>query len=554
MAVPGPGMVAALGWLPLWQVLVAVAAAASLLALRRVAGPGGGWAVLVRRRLILGVPWGTLLTMLVVLAVYLFLQGGLGHWHAPVVVSFRAWSYFYPLGVLAAGLSHAGPGHLTGNLLGALVFGSLAEFAWGHFPTERGAASFGGLRTNPYVRMLAVPVVAVLAAVFTGLFGLGPVIGFSGVVFAMAGFSLVRLPVATVVALAVADVLDVVYRALLAPVITASGGPSFSTPWWAGIAIQGHALGLFLGIVAAVLVVHRRGDRPPAGRVWLAALAFAVAQGLWAVYAYQGGQYVLYRAGGVALAFLLATLVTAGVAASGRTLIARIDLSRREAAVGLLGCFLLALALVGVPYNLVTPAPADPPADAVEVRDYTVFYAEDVPNQLVAGFEVDVPGFETSNVTASGVIVTSQRRAIWWEQVSTARLAFTGQQRVRVGGVGWRGSVVANRSGWSTAGGPVAYRVTLHRPGEPPRVAFRSEPATADPTIAGRNVTVAPAGDGDGFVVRVDRANRTLGQAPLPSGNSSVRVAGLVLERDGRSLYAVRNDTRVRVAVRERYQ
>ncbi len=547
-------MVAVPGWVPAWQALVVVAAVASLVALRLLAGPGGRWRVAVRRRLLLGVPWGTLLTVLVVLGTYLFLQGGLGHWHRPVVVPFRAWSYFYPLGVLTAGLAHAGPGHLTGNLLGTLVFGSLAEYGWGHFPTERGSSSFGSLRSNPYARVLAVPVVAVLAAVFTGLFGLGPVVGFSGVVFALAGFSLVRLPVATVVALVVGDVLDVFYLSLLNPVITGSGGTSFTTPWWAGVAIQGHALGVFLGVVVGAVLVHRRDAAPPAARVWLAALAFAVAQGLWAVYAFRGGRYVLYRAGGVALAFVLAALVTAGVTASGATLVDRIDLSRREAAVGLLVCVLLALSLVAVPYNLLTPAAGDPPDDAVAVRDYTVYYAEDVPNRLVAAFDVDVPGFETSNVSASGVIVTSDRRDIWWEQVSTARLAFAGQHRVRVGGVGWRASVVANRSGWSAVGGPTAYRVTLRRPGDPPRVAFRSEPAAAEPTVAGRNVSVAPAADGDRFAVRVRRDNRTLGRAPIPTGNASVRVGGLTLTRDGRGLFAVRGETRVRVAVRERYQ
>jgi len=547
-------MVAVPGWLPVWQLGLVAAALASLVALWYLARPRGRWGIVARRRLLLGVPWGTLLTVLVVLCVYLFLQGGLSNWYNPVVIPFRAWSYFYPLGVMTAGLSHSGAGHLIGNLLGTIVFGTLAEYAWGHFPTERGSSSFTSLRTNPYARVAAFPAAAVAAAVFTAAFGLGPVIGFSGVVFALAGFALVRLPVATVVALAAGDAVDIFYRAMLNPVVTASGSPSYSTPWWAGVAIQGHAVGLFLGVVLAGVLVYRRDSSPSAGRVWLATLAFAAAQGLWAVYAFQGGRFVLYRAGGVALSFLLAALVAGGVTASGRPFVSRIELSRREAAFGMLVCVLLALALVAVPYNLLTPAVSDPPAEAVEVRDYTVYYAEDVPNRLVGAFDVDIPGFETSNVTASGVIVASEERGIWWEQVSKGRLAFAGQRTVRVGGVGWREAVVVNRTGWTAVGGATTYRITLRRQGGEPQVAYRADPATAEPTVAGRNVTLAPADGTDGFEVRVGRNDSTLGRGPIPPVNESVRVGGLTIEREDRRLFAVRNDTRVRVAAKEQYQ
>lgn len=547
-------MVAVPDWLPLWELVVVVAVVASVAALWWLARPRGRWGVAVRRRFVLGVPWGTALTVGVVLGFYLFVQGGWNHWFRPVVLPFRAWSYFYPLGVLTAGLAHAGSNHLVGNLLGTVVFGTIAEYAWGHFPTDRGTTTFASLRTNPVARVLAFPVVAVLAAVVTGAFGLGPVVGFSGVVFAFAGFGLVRYPVVTVVAIAAGNVVDLLYRALNDPVVVASPGPSFSGPWWAGIAIQGHALGLFLGVVVAAAVLWRRGESPPAGRVWLAALAFTVSKGLWAVYTFRGGStFVLYRAGGLALTFLLAALVTAGVAASGRDLVARIDLSRREAAVGLLVCVLLALAVVAVPYNLLTVGNPDVgQADgAVEVRDYTVYYAEGVPHQLVAAY--DVPGIDSAtNVTASGVIVVNPERGIWWETVSKDRLAFTGRARVRVGGVGWREVVVADRTGWTTVGGPATYKVFLHRAGGDPQLAFMADPATAAPTVAGRNVTVAPRTRGFGVVV--SRNDSTLGRAPMPARNASVRVGGLRLVHRGQALYAVHNDTRVQVASEETYQ
>jgi len=525
----------------------AVLSVAVLLALAK---PGGRWGVRLRRRFVLGVPWGTLLTVCVVLSVYLLVQGGLDHWYRPTTIPFRAWSYFYPLGMLTAGLSHVGPGHLVGNLIGTVVFGSLAEYAWSHFPTRRGTASFATWRANPFVRIAAVPVVAIAVAVTSGLFGLGPVIGFSGVVFAYAGFALVRYPVATVVLLVAGDLVRLAYRSLLDPVVSASGSVGYSTPWWADIAIQGHALGLFTGFGLAVLLFRTRDDLPTPGRIWLGAAAYAASQGLWAVYLFEGGDsYTLYRAAGLGLVFLLAALVTAAATASRRNLVARIDLSRREAAVGLLFAVLFALALAAVPYNIVTVGDVAPDASSVEVRDYTVFYAEDVEDEYVAAY--DFPVYDAGSVTTSGVIVTSGQRQVWYTAVSKGRLAFAGERTVRVGGLGWRDAVVANRTGWNVVGNRTAYAVRLRHDGTE-TFAFASNASRAEPTVAGRNVTIRP-GD-DGFTVAVSRRNETLGTAPVPQANVSVRVGGLTLRRNGTRLFAERNATSVRVATREQYR
>jgi membrane associated rhomboid family serine protease len=515
-----------------------------------LAKPGGRWGIRLRRRLVLGVPWGTLLTVGVVLAVYLFVQGGLDHWYRPTTIPFRAWSYFYPLGILTAGLSHVGPGHLIGNLIGTVVFGSLAEYAWSHFPTGRGDASFATWHANPFVRIAAVPVVAVAVAVASGLFGLGPVIGFSGVVFAYAGFALVRYPVAAVVLLAAGDLVGLAYRALLDPVVGASGSVGYSTPWWADIAIQGHALGLFTGFGLAVLLFRARGDLPSPGRIWLGAAAYAASQGLWAVYLFEGGDsYTLYRAAGLGLVFLLAALVTAAAAASRRDLVARIDLSRREAAVGLLFAVLFALALAAVPYNVVTVDDVAPDDGSVEVRDYRVFYAEDIEDEYVAAY--DFPLYDAGSVTTSGVIVTSGERQVWYTAVSRGRLAFAGERTVRVGGIGWRDAVVANRTGWNVVGNQSVYSVRLRHDGAE-TFAFASNASRAEPIVAGRNVTIRPSDDG--FTVAVSRRNRTLATAPVPPANVSVRVGGLTLRRNGTRLFAERNGTSVRVATREQYR
>lgn len=532
-----------------WQAFVLLSVSASAVIVWRLARPRGEWGARLRARFVLGVPWGTLLTVGLVTAVYLLVQGGLWHWRRPVVIAFRAWSYLYPLGIVTAGLSHAGPGHLIGNLLATVTFGVLAEYAWGHFPTERGASTFSSLRTNPYARIAAVPAVAVLGAIYSGAFALGPVIGFSGVVFALAGFALIRYPLTTLVLLALGDAVSLVYRALQNPQVFAEASPSFQTPWWANIAIQGHSIGLLAGIVVAVVLFHRRNEVPSPARLWAGVVGFSAAQGLWAVYLILGnGRFVLYRGLGISLVLLLGAMIAAAVASSDRVVASTIDLSWRDLGVILVASVFLALSAVAVPFNLMEVGSGAVPSNAttVEAGDYTVFYAENVENPLVAA--VDVPGYNGSTVRQSGVIVVSRQREIWSTAISTQRLAFEGRSVVVLGGPGWRERVVATRAGWSVVGGPSTYKVFLKPSNEPRRLAFTASNATAEPVIDGRNVSIVPTRRG--FAVRVSRDNETLGTAPIPKGNASASAGGLEFVREGDKLFAVGNDSRVRVASR----
>ena len=534
-----------------WRVGLLLAALVGALVLVRLARPGGRWGRALRRRFVVGVPWGTLAVVGIVLGVYLFLQGGWESWYRPLVIPFRAWSYFYPLGMLTAGFAHTGTNHLIGNLLGTLAFGTLAEYAWGHFPTERGSATFSSLRTNPFARVGAFVLGSLAVGVLTAVFSLGPVIGFSGVVFAYAGFALVRYPLGTLVVVLAGGFVDLAYRAIRRPTLISEAQPRFSSPWWADVAIQGHAVGLFVGVVLATLLVRRRGVRPNPAHLFLAALLFAVDRGLWAVYTFLGGsRFELFRAGGLALVLLLAGLVAAAPTASPRTLVGRIDLRSHEAAIGLVLAVLIALSVVAVPYNLlaVTGGGGLEDATGVEVRDYTVYYAEGVTDRLVSA--VDVPGINTS-VRTSGVIVVSEARGIWWTAYGRSEIAFAGERRVRLGGLGWRESVVVNRTGWSVVGGPTTYKVSLRAPGAEPRLAWSADPSTAEPTIGGRNVTVYPVDDGFGLLV--SRANVTLGRAPVPAVNGSVEAGGLTVTNTEGKLFAAANGTRVRVANRETY-
>lgn len=521
------------------------------------------WGKTLRGRFAMGVPWGTLLAATVVLVVYLFVQGGFEHWYRPTVIPFRAWSYFYPLGILMSGFAHVGPGHLIGNLTGVLTLGTVAEYVWGHFPTEGGTATFSSLETNPWARALGFAGGILAMGVVTGVFSLGPVIGFSGVVFALAGFALVRYPLATVLALVGADALEVMYRALVSPTVVREARPQFVMPWWAQIAIHGHALGLLIGVLAGAGLLWYRGVRPSPLRLWVGGLLVAVEQSLWAVYWFRGSStFVLFRGFGTGLVFVLAALITVGITASDRSLIphgwalgrfpiSRLDVGRRTAALAVVLLVTVALAGVAVPTNLTT-VDDTPPGDAsIPVRDYTVTYTEGVTNQQV--FVINVSAFgETTKVPTSGVIVTNGKREVWTTTVTKARLAFAGRATVRLGGLGWRSTIHVRRTGWTVTGGPAVYKVHLRRDGERSRVTFTSDPAEAGPVIAGHNISLAPAERE--FTIVVSRNNTTLARAPIPDVNGTVTLGGITFRRHENRLVAIHDGTRVEIASEETYR
>jgi hypothetical protein len=376
------------------------------------------------------------------------------------------------------------------------------------------------------------------------------VIGFSGVVFAYAGFALMRYPLGVVVALFAGRVVGLLFNAFQSPTAVAVGREQFVRPSWVGIALQGHLLGLFLGaLVGALLIRSRDADERPDGvRLWAGVLLFAVAQNLWTVYVPLGGErYRLFRAVGAAFVLLLAALLSGAALSSDRRLIGRIDLRYREVALGLTMSVLLALALVAVPLNLFTvdDGPDVEAEGGMTAGDYTVQYAEQVPDRYVSSVALDAFG-QTTRVNASGMIVVSERRNIWWNEVSAASIAASGQGSVRVGGLGWRQTVVANRTEWSPVGNRSAYVVHLEN-GDRRQLAFTSESRVAEPTVDGRNVTVVP---GEPFRLRVTRDNRTLGSTPVPAVNATAEAGGLRFERVDNRVFAVRNETRVRVATR----
>ncbi|EMA11195.1 Membrane associated serine protease, rhomboid family [Haloarcula vallismortis] len=542
-SLPTPAMPA---WLP-WQEAAVLAVVLVILhAVRRFSDVRLGDKI--RARLLLGVPWGTLLTIAGVAAVYLFLQGAWWHPRDPLVTPFRTWSYFYPFGMLTGAFTHGSQGHITGNLMGTLVYGTVAEYVWGHYPRKRGVQTFTSLRTNPCTRILAVPAAMFVVGVFSAVFAIGPIVGFSGVVFAIAGFALVTRPTLFLGAFLGTRVLDLLYSALRYPVSTAAGQTRFVTPWWSTIAIQGHAIGILAGVVVGIALLRSRDEHPDTLRVFFATLVFAVAQGLWAVYIpLGGGRFRLFRWAGTALVFILALVVAAATVGSDRRFRPSFDRHPASLAVVVLLVVLGALSLAAVPTNVVDLQTDQLPEDGIEVRDYVVTYDENTPNAYFERIWVPTQQAGTS-VNASGVIVASAEREIWIAAVQPGQLAVNGRERVTVGGATWRESVYANRTDWSVLGNSSVYRVQLRRDGGQPRTAYTSEPSTADVILDGRNVTVAARDNG--FDVVVTRGNETVGQAPLPSNMRRTRVGGLTFERNRSRLYARTDGTRVKIAER----
>lgn len=543
--VPGPDVVP-VELLSLAAALGSVAFAAFVLgrlrSATRILGP-------LRRRFVLGVPWGTVLVVLSLVAVYLFVQGGWRYPDDPLVYAFPGWSYFYPLGMVASSFTHGSADHLTNNLLATIVVAPVAEYVWGHYPKDGGAIRPGSALARPAGRIAAFVLAIVAVGVVESLFVPGPVIGFSGVSFAIGAFVVVTAPVAAIFALVGQQVVRLTYEALRAPVFEATAQSIFWTPGWAGISVQGHAMGVLLGVLLGIALLRRRRTRPEPWTVWFAVLVFAASKSLWAIY-WQRGQstYVLYRGLGLAVVVLLATIAAVAVVESDRVPSERLGISWGRAGVGLLvGCVLL-IALVAVPYNAILLSESDMPDDGVVVGDYVVSYDENVTDRYVAG--TAVPGLaDRVSVRTGGVIVASAEREAWFRVTAPDQLAHDGAANVTVGGLGWRETVVVDRTNWNVHGGDVVYRVTVRRPGGQPEPVYASDPVATRAVVDGRAVRLEA--DADGFAVAVTREAVGVARTRVPNPGESTTVAGVEVVRRGDRLYVERAETRVHVATRE---
>lgn len=538
-------------------VVVLVIAAASLV--RLIDGPQD-WIIQLRQRFIFGIPVGSIITISLVLGVYLFLQGGLFDWDHPVVYPFRAWSFLYPQGILSAGVAHSSPSHIISNLTATLVLAPLAEYIWGHYPQGDGGRSISRdahWTQYPIIRAAVIfPAVALVIALTTGVFGIGAVIGFSGVVFAFGGFAVMYYPIATVVGLLSISVIRTLLDALTDPIAIATVSPGLpSPPSWATVSVQGHAMGFLIGVILGLLLLYHRNHRPPIARLFLALVIYGLTRGLWIVFYYAGdGSYVLLRAVGVVLVVGGAIVVTAAAAAS-TTSIPVSDATRKKQRVALLSVVII-LALIagpGLAFNLTSvESTGEYGNDQLAVEDYLISYDENAENQLRP--IIDLPGSETLVGSGSGVIIESEQRHIWTVAVSQQRLAATGQARVDVGGAGWRETIEIEREGMRVTGNGTVYTVTLDHD-EESVLAYRSESRTADARIGNHTMTINTTTDGS-FVVQVDHQGTTIDTVPLPEPGETISVGELTLRGDETNdrtrVLAEQDGSSIQIAISER--
>ena len=496
----------------------------------------------LRERFLLGVPWGTVTVVVGLAAVYYLLQGG-GSDGGPVVQGFRSWSAWYPQGVLLSSFAHASESHLTGNVFGTLAFAPLVEYVWRHHPDE-------SARIRRPLARIGVFVLGVVAVGIAGsLLVPGAIIGFSGVVFALAGFALVTRPLTSVLALVGVRAVRLLYRALSDPVVTAEARPRFVSPSWANIAVQGHLFGVLVGVLLAVALLRLRNNRPAFRRVFFAALVFAVVRSLYAVYWFLGAdEFVLFQAAGVAGVVLFATLVALATLPGDRQF--RLGPPLATVAVGLLAVVVVGLALTGLAYSLVSVSPGEAVADGVEVRDYTVDYVDGAEDRYVGAVEIPGVGSPLST-TRSGVVIASDRRNAWGLTTSAGQLAFDGGTTVALGDALWRETVAVDRTQWSFLDGNSTFRVDAVHDGRQ-YLLHTDSPATTDARIDGTNVSIAATAEGYDLVLR--RNDSLLFRGPVPAHNETVTVESLTLERVDNGLFARYDDTELRLATFERRQ
>jgi hypothetical protein len=282
--------------------------------------------------------------------------------------------------------------------------------------------------------------------------------------------------------------------------------------------------------------------------VWLAALLVGTAAGVAGI-VYEGETI------GLSVGLLVVAAVVLAVPALPPLLpdsVVESPVSRRRSAVVAVAVAGLLVAAPAVPAGLVVVDDTGVEgSESVEVRDYDVAYGENVTSERTTLVDI---GNDTEAVNASGVVVASADREIWTLGAREEGLAFSGNETVVVGGLGWRETVEADRTGWEVVGNDSAYAVDLTHDGETTR-SYRSSPSRADVRVDGREFAVAPTTDG--FEVRVLQNGSVAGSAPVPATNESATAGGVVLENrvvdETERVVVVADDTEVQVAERETY-
>jgi membrane associated rhomboid family serine protease len=478
------------------------------------------------RRLIYGLPLGTFVIVGVNVAFFLLAQRAYGGGNV-LTIPFISWSYGYPLGFLTAPIGHASLSHILGNLLTTLVFAPVAEYVIGHKSSRR-----------PLVRALVViPLAWYAVGVFISVFSLGPSIGFSGVLFFFFGFVVVFYPVVSVGLIVVSSVFRTVVGALRSPVSVESTVETVTTPSWANIAVDAHALGFLLGVGLAVIFARRTERNVDGYRVGAAVLLVGLAQGLHLVWLADGSSYVLYRGFGVALVAVLALFAAYGsaVESSAPPVLGMDELpARRALSVAALAVPVVLLCGTGFVTGFGAVSTVDD-VDTVEVGDYSVWYGEGVENQRV--FSIPLIEFTPANFTSSGVIVTSDQRGVWRREVTARGLRSNPNRTFLVGGLSWDEEVRVERVGMTSPTGDDSYSVFVTS-GNESRPVFDSSPAETGVKIDGWSLDLSVT-DGDRSVTMERDGTRRV----VYLGSQPTEVEGVTFEVEERRIVASSGDT-----------
>ena len=490
----------------------------------------------LRERFVYGVPWGTAIVIILLYFIYTVVQGA-GSPGGPIVEGFRSWSLWYPQGTIFSSFTHASDGHLRGNAFGTLAFAPIAEYAWRHYPDDNARIQHPIARIGVFV--LAVFLVGIAGALFVP----GAVIGFSGVVFAFAGFALVMRPVLTVFAILGVQAVRLLYNAIQDPVVTAATRPRIVSPSWADTALQGHLFGVLIGVLLAVFLLRLRNERPEFMYVFFAALVFAVTRSLWAIYWFLGSEeFILYQALGAAGVLVFAGLIA--VATLSPTTRSRLlpTVPLANVAVGILVVVVVILATSGLAYSLVTVSPGDDVENGIQVEDYRIAYVDSADDQYISALEI--PGFGSPlSASASGIVVASDDRNAWGVAVSASRLEFNGGATVAVGDATWRELVRIDRNEWSFVDGNSTYRVSAEYEGE--HLLHTASPAVSEMIL--NNATTQIEATAEGYELVVER-NGQNERAVMPAHNETAKLGGISFERIDDDLFAEHEETRVRIA------
>jgi hypothetical protein len=242
--------------------------------------------------------------------------------------------------------------------------------------------------------------------------------------------------------------------------------------------------------------------------------------------------------------FVLATVVAAAFAASDRAILPWVGVSRRKVATIILVGIVVIIGVIAVPYNSIALENGIDSGDGVEIRDYTVTYAEEVPNRYVGAVRIPFVG-NSLGFNESGVVVTSERRNAWEVVIPAGRLAVRGQAVVPVGGPGWRETVVVNRTGWDVVDGGSTYKIYVRHDGQRKQV-YADEPAGVPAVINESFISIRPSDDG--FELSVTRNRSVVGMAPVPGDGENVTIGDIKFSRRGKNLKAFYEKTHLRIA------